>query len=114
MYGECGLIQWEVAVHDLAVVPHEQQVAHPDVPEMHAERVDPEMVGQLGIACGDVPGDSLVEAEAAEKPERGREVLFAVQPLFLDAATLLRQHRGNIAARESLGLLGVGVGHDSP
>ena len=51
---------------------------------MHAERVDPEVVGQLGVAGGDVPGDALVEAERAEQPERGGQPLLAVQALVVD------------------------------
>jgi hypothetical protein len=49
-------------VDDPAVVAHEQQVADPDVPEVHTERVDPEMVGQLGVAGGDVSEYALAEA----------------------------------------------------
>ena len=56
------LVHREVAVVDRAVVAHEQQVADPDVPEVHTERDDSEMLGQLGVAGGDVSGDAFVEA----------------------------------------------------
>ena len=56
----------------------------PDLLEAHAERVDPEVVEQLGVAGRDVAGDALVEAEAAEQPERGGEALLAVAALLLD------------------------------
>src|SRR5882757_10243198 len=110
---ERGLIHRQIALDDLAVVAHQQQVADADVPEVHAERVHPEVVGQLGIARGDVPGDALVEAETTKEPERGGEVLLAVEPLLLDRAALLGYERRNISAGELLGLLDIGVGHGS-
>ena len=61
-----------VALDDLALVVDEEQVGHPDVAEVHAERVDPEVVEQLGVAGGDVAGDALVEPELAEQAERRR------------------------------------------
>ena len=81
--GEGGLVDGLRAVHDLAVVADQQQVADPDVAEVHTERVDPEVVGQLGIAGRDVAGHALVEAELAEEPEAGRQHLLAVQALFV-------------------------------
>ena len=44
----------------------------PHVTEAQAERVDPEVVGELGIAHGDVAGDALPETESAEDPQRRR------------------------------------------
>lgn len=49
---------------------------------MHAERIDPEPVGTLGVARGDVPRHALVEAESGEQPERSGEARFAMPPLF--------------------------------
>ena len=48
-----------------------------------AERVDPEVVGELGIADGDVPGHAFAEAEPAEDAQRAGELLLAVQALVL-------------------------------
>ena len=42
----------------------------------------------LRVACGDVAGDALVEAEAAEQPEGRGEALLAVLPLLLDRREL--------------------------
>ena len=42
------------------------------------------MVGELGVAHGDVPGDALAEAEPAEDAQRAGELLLAVQALVLD------------------------------
>ena len=53
--------------------------------KLTAERVDPEVVGELGVAHGDVPGDALAEAEPAEDAQRAGELLLAVQALLLDA-----------------------------
>ena len=78
-------VQRPVALDDLALVVHEEQVLDPDVLEVHAERVDPEVVGQLGVAGGDVAGRALVEAEGPEDAEGGGEALLAVPALVLDA-----------------------------
>ena len=88
--GERGLVHRQIAFDDGAVVTHQQQVADPNVAEVHAERVHPEVVGEFRVACGDVPGHALVEAELAEQPERRGEVLLAVQT-FLFGIAFLRQ-----------------------
>ena len=69
-------------------VVHQQNVPDPDLLEVHAERVDPEVVVELGVARGDVPGRTLVEPEVPEQPEGRGEALFAVPPLLFDAAEL--------------------------
>ena len=71
-----------VALDDLAVVVHEDEVGHADLPEVHAERVHPEVIGALGIAGGDVAGHAFVEAEAREQPEGAGEALLAMQAFF--------------------------------
>ena len=72
-----------VPLDHLALVVDQDQVGHPDVAEVHAEGVDPEVVGPLGITGGDVPGHPFVEAELGEQPERGRQPLLAVEPLLV-------------------------------
>ena len=89
--GEGRLIHRHVTVNDGTVVAHQQQIADPDVPEVHPERVHPEVIGELGIAGGDVPGHTLVETEPAEQPERRGKILLAVQALLLEAALLRDQ-----------------------
>src|SRR4051812_31668946 len=111
MDGEGRLVQRAVTLDDRAVVAHQHQVAYADVAEVHAERVDPEVVGHLGIAGGDVARDALVESEAAEQTERGSQVLFAVQAFFFDGAALVWEKRRDVAACESAGLLDVVVSH---
>ena len=74
-------------------VVHEQNVPDPDLLEVHAERVDPEVVVELGVAGGDVPGRTLVEAEVPEQAEGGGEPLLAVPPLLFDAAELRERVR---------------------
>ena len=80
---ERGRVHRPGALDDLAPVVHEQEVLHPDLLEVHAERVDPEVVEQLGVAGGDVAGRALVEAEVPEQPERGGEPLLAVPALVV-------------------------------
>ena len=62
---ERGLVHRPVALDDLAVVVDEDQVLDPDLLEVHAERVHPEVVEPLGIAGGDVPGDALRRSRTA-------------------------------------------------
>ena len=73
-----------------AVVVDADQVRRADLLEAHAERVDPEAVGVLRVARGDVARDPLVEAEAAEQPERRRQALLEV----LSLAQRRRRTRG--------------------
>lgn len=75
---ECGLVQRPRADRGFAAGIHEQQVGHLDLREMHAERVHPEVIGQLRIARGDVAGEARRETEAREQAERGREPLLPV------------------------------------
>src|SRR5207248_409079 len=70
----------------------QHQIGCPDVSEMHAERIDPEMLGMLRIAGGDVPGNTLIESEPREEPESGCHPLLAMQP-FLRAAGEFRWGR---------------------
>ncbi len=53
----------------------EQQVGHLEAREMHAERIDPDVVGQFGIARGDVIRETVREAVLREDPERAGEPL---------------------------------------
>ena len=54
------------------------------MPEVDAERIDPEAVGVLRVADGDVAGDAFVEPESGEQAERRRQALLAVAPLLLE------------------------------
>ncbi len=92
--GERGLVDRPVALDHGAVVVDEDEVGDPDQVEAEAERVDPEQLGVLGVAGGDVAGDALVEAEAPEEAERGSEALLAVEPLVLDRVELGQRVRG--------------------
>src|ERR1700674_5231913 len=82
MDGERGEVDRPRALHDGAGVIDEDQIAHPNLPETHPERVHPESVGVLWITGGDVSGDTLVEAETTEDPERSGEPLLAVEALL--------------------------------
>ena len=86
--GEGGRVHRPAALDDLAGVAHQDQVGDADVAEAHAEGIDPEVVGQLGIASRDVAGDALGEAEAAEQPQRAGQPLLAVQALLFQVVEL--------------------------
>ena len=91
---ERGAVDVVVAVHDLAGVVEQDQVARLDVAEAVPERVDPEEVGELGVADRDVSGDALAESEPAEDPQRAGELGLAVGTLLLDGGEGRRQrHR---------------------
>ena len=77
-----------VALDDLTVIVHQDEVFDPNLLEVHAERIHPEVVEQFRIAGGDVTGHALVEPEMTEETEGGREALLAVPALVLDAREL--------------------------
>src|SRR5271157_1608927 len=84
MNGKCGRVHRPVAVHDLTTIVDQDEVLHADLLEVHPEGVDPEVIEELGIACGDVTCDSFVESELSEQTESGGEALLAVPPLVFD------------------------------
>ena len=65
---EGGGVHRVAALDDLAGVVDQDQVADPDVGERRPERVDPEVVGELGVAGRDMTRHALLEAERAEQP----------------------------------------------
>src|SRR5581483_4163611 len=81
---------------------HEDEVPHPDLPEAHAERVDPEVVEALRVARGDVAGDAFVEAEPAEQTERGGEAPLAVAALVLDGVEGREPQRDSIRGHDGI------------
>src|SRR6202041_684944 len=68
--------------HDLALMVHKNQIRSANLPEMHAERIDPEMIEFFGIAGGDMSRDAFVEPKTREKPEGSGEHSFASWRLF--------------------------------
>ena len=85
---ERGAVDHRVALDHFARVVDADQVGDADVLEVHPERVHPEAVEVLGVAHGDVPGDTLVEPELAEQAERRGEALLAVQPFLVHRVEL--------------------------
>ena len=81
MANAAWLMAWSPC-DDRAVVVDAHQVGDRDQAEVDAERVQPEPVGELGVAHGDVAGHALAEPEATEQPERGGEALLAVDALL--------------------------------
>lgn len=56
---------------DFALMIHKNQIRRANLPEVHAEWVDPKMIELFRIARGDVPGDAFIETETREQPEGG-------------------------------------------
>ena len=81
MDAERRLVDGPVTLHDLAVMVDKDEVADPDLAEMHAEGVHPEVVAVLGVPGGYVAGDSLVEAEMPEEAEPGCQPLLVIPAL---------------------------------
>ena len=55
-----------VALDDIAVLIHKDEVRDTDLWEVHRQRIQPEVVSQDGIANRDVPCDALVVAAVCE------------------------------------------------
>ena len=85
--GERGPVQeGTLAVDDVAVRVHPDQVRGRDVGERHAPRVDPERLGILGVADGHMARGAhraVLEAELGEDPVSGGQTLLAVLALLL-------------------------------
>ena len=90
---ERGDIHRAIALDDFALRVHQDQVGHPDVPEMHAERIHPEMVRPLRVARRDVPRHTLVKTEFRKQPERSGEPLLAVAAFLFNRGEF--RNRGN-------------------
>ena len=78
MDGEGRGIDRVVALHHVAVVVAADQVRHRHLAEMHAEGINPEGVGKLRVARGDMAGHAFIEAKLGKQPERRGQALLAV------------------------------------
>jgi hypothetical protein len=56
-----------LALDDLAMMVHQNQVRRADLPEVHPERIHPKMVPSFRIACGDVPGYSFIKSKTRKQ-----------------------------------------------
>src|SRR5215472_1110061 len=90
---ERGNVDWVLAFDDFAFRVHQDQIGHADMPEMHTERIDPEVIRPLRIARRNVPGHALVETELGKKTKAGGQTFFAMLA-FLPYRCELR-NRGN-------------------
>src|SRR6516165_5362207 len=81
---ERGGVDGTSALDHLTLVVDQDEVRHSHVTETHPEGVHPEVVGQLRVACRDVAGDALGEAEAAEEPQRTGQLLLAVEAFLFE------------------------------
>src|SRR5260370_6540305 len=79
---KCRSIYRVVALDDLAAMVHQNQVRRADLPEMHPERVHPEMVQSFRIAGRDVASHSFIKCETRKQAKRGGEHALAMQALL--------------------------------
>src|SRR5579859_2348796 len=79
---ECRSIYRVVALDDLAAMVHQNQVRRADLPEMHAERVHPEMVQAFRVAGRDVAGYSFIELETRKQAKCGGKHALTMQALL--------------------------------
>src|SRR5262245_9753954 len=84
MNREGGGVDHVSAFDDLAFVVDQDQIRDANLAEIHAERIDPEMVRLFGVARSDVPRDAFVKSEFGEETERRCQSPFPVQPLLFD------------------------------
>ena len=92
--GEGGAVDRVVPFHDFAPVIHQNKVGGADLAEVHAEGVDPEMVGTFGIAGGDVAGDAFIESKTREQAEGSGQALLAMPALLLQRGKAGRLRTG--------------------
>ncbi len=82
--GEGCAVDRILPFHHLAVVVYQNQIGDANLAEVHAERIDPEMIEVFGVAGGDVSGDAFIESEAREQAEGSGQALLAVLALLGD------------------------------
>src|SRR5262249_4792538 len=84
-----------------------------DLGEAGSKRIDPECVGEFGVADGDVSGHSLGEAKRGKDAEAAGESLFPVLPLVGEGAECRRRElleNGGIGVLFGLGEFSSNVG----
>src|SRR5215470_415838 len=84
MNRERGNVDRALAFHHFAFCIHQDQIRSADLPEMHAEWIDPKMIRPFRVTRGNVSGHALVETELGKETEGGGKTLFAVFPFFLE------------------------------
>jgi hypothetical protein len=62
----------------IAFVVNQNQVRHPDLAEVHAERIDPEMISEFGVSRSYVTRDSFIKPEARKQTEGRSEALLPI------------------------------------
>src|SRR5271156_349545 len=80
--GEGGLIDFTIAFDDYSLLIHQDQVGDANMPKMHAEGIDPEVVLELGVASRDMPRPPFAKTKLCEQPKSGGQPLLAVHALL--------------------------------
>jgi hypothetical protein len=84
MDGECGPVHIPETIYDLPSGVDQEEVGHLDTAERHSKGVHPELIGPLGIADGDMPGNTFIEAAAGEESEGSGQPFLTVAPFALE------------------------------
>jgi hypothetical protein len=82
---ECCNVDRMSAFNHLARRVNQNQVGDPDPPEVHAERVYPEVIRPFRIARRNVSCRAFVETELGKKAEGRSQALFAVSAFLFDS-----------------------------
>jgi hypothetical protein len=71
-----------LALDDLPMMIHQDQVGRADLAEMHPERIYPEMVEAFGVAGRDMAGYAFIKFETRKEAKCGGKHALAMQALL--------------------------------
>ncbi|MEY4362599.1 MAG: hypothetical protein RL391_1905, partial [Actinomycetota bacterium] len=109
---ECRPIHRHVAMDDFAMMIHEEKIADPHVAERQTERIDPEVIGLLGVAHGDVAGHALSETEPTEDAQGTGQALLAIEALLLERVERRQREKVRVAQSGVGDRVVLGRGHE--
>src|SRR5438270_11293267 len=75
-----------IARDNVTVVVDEDEIRNADLSEVHAEGIDPEMVGPFRIPSGYMSRDAFVKTVPGEQTECGGQALFAMLTLLSECS----------------------------
>ena len=101
MDSEGGSVQQSLALNDIALVTHPDQIGHAHQFEGTPHGVDPECVGINGITNRDVARDPFIKTEFAKNAECCSETLLALE-LLRGRIQPLAGHRRQIGIHHQL------------
>ena len=84
MDGERGDIDRHRALDHIADAVDTDEIRDGDMREMHAERIDPERVGEFRITRRDMSGDAFTEPQRRENAQTRGKPFLSIVPLLLE------------------------------